>query len=210
MATPTPDGTETPDLSIVEVDSITADGSVPAFLGVADDSVITSYIINNRYENDKRVCMMPIASPNGFQGASAAFVQLASPTLLRLVDWTMLQSGDANLSIPDPNPVDPNWVLLDVMPETRSLVVTAGGDPVYRISGTYVYGHRNPPANVFDAVQWGRPPWMADIFERVVNTAEELVQGLADIQGGTGGGGGNPYPGQPGDPGRVPPAQTQR
>lgn len=131
-------------------------GSDP--IGIFDD-----YVINNRYEDDPHRYMLGITSPNGFNGNRAAFVQLASSTLLWIADWTACRTSSQPI-IPKKESDDPGWVFLYAMPETSN-VVFAGADgktPLYRISGTYVYGQRSPSANVYDHVVYGRPPWIMD------------------------------------------------
>lgn len=131
-----------------------------------DIAIWTDYEIENRYEYDYHRYMMGISSPNQFQGGKAAFVQLASPTLLWISDWTACRFYQQP-TIPDPNEPEgqPNsdWVLLDIIPETFSVDLQADGvTPLYRISGIYVYGHKNPSTNVFNYIAFGRPAWLED------------------------------------------------
>ncbi len=153
----------------------------------ADDTptIWTDEIINNRYEQDGHTYMMGITSPDGFQGNKAAFCQLASPTLLWISDWSFARFG-AQPIIPDPTPADPNWVLLDVIPETAIIKIAGDGNtPLYRISGTYVYGCKNPPANVFEKVVYGRAPWLSDTLPNGRNQPTALLrQNLINFVGG--------------------------
>ena len=58
---------------------------------------------------------------------------------------------------------------MNVLPEAR--MVTVGPDgvtPLYRISGTYVYGCTDPSDDVFSDVVYPRPPWLIDAFDRFV------------------------------------------
>mgnify|MGYP001598123111 CR=1 FL=1 len=155
-----------------------------------DTSIWTDYQIRNRYEQDRHTYMMPIASPTGFLGNTAAFVQLAAPTLLWIAQWTAARFGVIPVR-PALEPADENWVLLDVMPETVSIVLAADGvTPLYRLSGIYVFGHRRPSDDVFDQVRFGRPPYIKDAFVR--STANSLEQfGLLDEGFVTGTGGGS-------------------
>ena len=108
----------------------------------------TDYEIRSHYESDKHRYQMGITSPGGFQGASVAFVQLASPTLLLVVDWTAGQVG-AKPKIPPAESLDSNWILLDEIHYLGMVNVTPdGASSYYRESGTYVYGCRNPASNV--------------------------------------------------------------
>lgn len=142
-----------------------------------DKSIFTDYVINNRFEKDKHIYMMGVSSPTPFQGASVAFCQLASPTLLWIADWTGAKFASMP-PIPNSTPTDPNWILLDEHYEPS--MVTVGPDgvtPLYRISGTYFYGHRNPSKATIENINFGRPPWLEDVFDLSI-TAAKLEQGL--------------------------------
>lgn len=145
-------------------------------------SVFSDYMIINRYERDNHIYMMGIASPSGFQGNTAAFVQLASPTMLWICDWTAAKLGSIP-SVPDQNVSDPRWVLLDVLPELSQVVVAPDGKtPLYRISGTYVYGCLKPSTNAFDDVVFPRPPWLDDFTTRTVPQST-FQKNLSEKQG---------------------------
>lgn len=141
--------------------------------------LFTDYEINNRFVSDLSRFMAGITSPDGFQGASAAFFQLARPRLLWVCDWTACRLNTPP-EIPDPESQDPNWILLGRTPaETAKIIVLPDGKtPVYRISGTYVYGHTNPNAKPHKDIFWGRPPWLQDSFERSLADGK-LMQGLS-------------------------------
>lgn len=141
----------------------------------------------NRYEGDAHRWMLGISSPNGFQGASTAFVQLAAPTLLWICDWTVAQYNTVP-QVPDPFSVGSEWVLLDMHVEPAMLgLAPDGGSPLYRISGTYVFGHKNPgnfsnyQTSPFAIAAFPKPQWMADTFTRTVPAAS-LTAGLATPQ----------------------------
>lgn len=144
------------------------------------DDVPTRFLLKNRYERDRHIYMMGITSPNGFQGAKTAFVQLASPTLLWISDWTVARFNKKP-RIPSSTLLDPNWVLLDEIPETDAITVGPDGtNPLYSVSGIYVYGCRNPDANVYNNVTFPRPAWLADVFIRTINSSD-LEQGLIGL-----------------------------
>lgn len=141
----------------VNIGSIEA-GTNDPFLDLSElDGVFDDYWIVQRYEKDKQRWMMPVTSPDGFDGDSVAFVQLAGETILWIVDWTGEKSGNAP-SVPDPNLDDENWVLLDEHIEPAMLLKRPSGEIVYRISGTYTYGCKNPSQA---KMHYGRPPWMS-------------------------------------------------
>lgn len=150
-----------------------------------DDGIVTDYLVRNRYERDRHTYLMPITSPDGFQGQSCAFVQLAAPTLLWIADWTAEKNG-AVPEIPHPTPADPNWVLLDEHVEPNEILVGPDGQsPTYRISGTYVYGHRNPSAQIITNVAFARPPWIRQTTSiRRTLTMADLESGILDARPG--------------------------
>lgn len=142
------------------------------------------YEIHNRYEGDRDIWMMGITSPNGFQNDTVAFVQLATKTLLWICDWTALARNQPPL-LPDASVKDTNWVLLDDGYETMNIdVVLDGETPLYRVSGTYVYGCRRPNARTTRDVQFGRPPWLMDTFNRTIPDSV-LQQGLSSMSSQT-------------------------
>lgn len=128
-------------------------------------SVYADYRIVNRYEEDTHTYMMGVTSPDGFRGDSCAFVKLAGPTILWIADWTASRVG-SRPKIPHSDAYK-GWVLLDRHVEPYMLTVTADGrTPLYRISGTYVYGRRKADTAV---IKFPRPPWMQDgVHDRTV------------------------------------------
>lgn len=132
----------------------------------------TDYYVVNRYETDKQVWMMPVTSPDGFQGNQVAFCQLAAGTLLLICDWTGEKTGEPP-SIPTSEPSDDNMILLNKHIESPMKELGAGGaeeDIIYRLSGTYVYGFKNPSqANKC----FPQPPWMKDAGECEVSDGLE-------------------------------------
>jgi len=148
---------------------------------VAQDSVFTDYMVYNTYVYDPQTVQMPVASPSPFQGASVAFVQFASPTLKWEAKWTAARLGTQPI-IPEPLQSDPNWVFLGrETPFTMITVVGDGQTPLYRVSGTYVYGHKNPPANVTEDVCFPQPPWL--LTQDQTMPAGNVQQGIINIVG---------------------------
>lgn len=159
-------------------------------------AVWSDYTIINRYESDKRVYMLGLTSPNGFQRTlptspgnqtsqvssdTTAFVQLASPTLLWICDWTVARVK-LQPKVPDPEPWDPSWVLLDEWYETVSMTLLPDGvTPLYRISGTFFYGHKNPSREVIQQMCFPRPPWMKDSLSRKI-PEDMFMEGLSEIK----------------------------
>lgn len=193
MTSPFINDTSTPDvqprvIANVKVGNIESDDNAAKFKPPSDPlGIWTDYIIDNKYENDPHTYMLPIASPNGFQNNKAAFCRLASSTLLWICDWTGAR-WNIPPEAPSPVPSDANWVILNKSAETRNVTVGPDGQtPLYRISGTYVYGHKNPPDDLFDSIQFGRPPWLDNTIMRTYPKSS-IEKGLSDIVGGGGGG----------------------
>jgi hypothetical protein len=154
---------------IINFGTVSADDQSADFDNTGDSSQVwTDYVIHSRYEKDLHRYMLPVSSPGGFQGASVAFVQLAAPTILWVIDFTAARAS-VQPNIPDPDPGSNSaWVLLDEHVEPSMIEVTPDAQtPVYRFSGTYIYGHRNPDTvALVNNVNYTRPPWLLDIFDR--------------------------------------------
>lgn len=148
-------------------------------------TIYTDYEIHNRYEFDPHRYMLGLTSPGGFAGASVGFVQLASPTLLWVADWTASRTKNKP-KIPPTEVDDPDWVFLGAIPELADTTIAPDGvTPVYRISGTYVYGHKSPSDDVYNNAVFPRPAWSQDVYVREI-TNEDKEGGLITKQGGAG------------------------
>jgi hypothetical protein len=185
-------GTEPGKEAVVTVGTLSTQDA-PSKYADTGQGVWADYQAYSRFERDNHLYMMGMTSPSPFQGNSVAFVQLAAPTLLWILDWTAARRG-SQPTVPDPTPSDPNWVLLDqwyrpVAPK----VLDDGQTPVYRLEGTYVYGHRSPAANMIANMSFPRVPWLDDSIDRSI-PASIFQKNLSDGQGGNnislGGGGG--------------------
>lgn len=166
-----PDSTEVPP-AVVTVSPFpftNSDGKFAADPGSEDVSIFTDFLVVSKLEKDHHRYMMGVTSPGGnTDGTLVSFVQLASPTLLWICDWTA-EKWEECPSIPDPKPNDSDWILLDEFVEPGMVVVTANGvTPKYRISGTYVYGHKRPNPNILRNANFSLPPWLQDVFNRTV------------------------------------------
>lgn len=159
-----------------------------------DLAVYGDYKIRSRYEADNHIYMMPIAkrpaeaAPEALAAGAAggaastallgaggttqgpdtvAFVQLAAKTLLWVVDWTASRTQTPP-EAPNPTPPqDSGWVLMDEHYEPVMLTKSADGvTSLYRLSGTYVYGHRRPHEATVRDVVYPMPPWLFGNFAR--------------------------------------------
>lgn len=152
-------------------DQVSMDDTQSALVddGMPGDFTWGDYVIKNHYEKDGHRYMLPVTSPTGLNGTTVSFVQLGSPTLLWISDWTASRAGTKPY-IPPPLANDPDWILLDEHLEPEMIVVVGDAQtPVYRISGTYVFGHTNPSANLNDNCNWARPPWLDNsYFDRTI------------------------------------------
>jgi hypothetical protein len=186
---------------IIDIGTVTPDDTSAQYNDAVDtqpSEQFTDYVIENRYEYDPHSYMGGMSSPGGLNGQSVAFFQLSNATLLWLADWTAKNWG-VDPQKPDPyNLEDSNWVFLGAIAETRSVDVGADGiTPVYRISGTYVYGYSNPTTAFLQYLRYGRPAYLMDgsIARTVGNTAKNLMDGKG---GGGVAGAGGASPGSPG------------
>ncbi len=150
----------------IEVSEIPPDDNRALYIEQPLDTIFTDYMVHNHYENPNNIYMAGMTSPEGFNGHSVAFFQLAAPTLLWVADWTASRAGDPPIR-PSEFPGDPNWVLLYKKYQPAQLALMPDGEtPLYRISGTYVYGHLNPSIDLSNEVTFPRAPWMRNDFPR--------------------------------------------
>lgn len=135
------------------------------------DAPFTDYQVKNRYYKSRHTHLLPISSPTAFQGASAAFVQLAAPTLLWVCRWTAAKWASAP-NIPNPLTRIKSWVLLSEHYEPTMIVVSPDGvTPLYRISGTYTYGDSDPSPKTVSDIEFPLAPWLeSSSFKREMNT----------------------------------------
>lgn len=166
-------------------------GGESEYIPPADASEWADYRVFHRYESDLCRYMMGVASPQGYRGSSVAFVQLHAPKVVWIVDWTACKEG-AQPNVPDPFSVGSQWVLLDVHLESAMLGLKPDGQTVvWRLSGTYFFGHRNPgdgtaySTSVFNIAQYPRAPWLDDGFTRNI-PASALESALISWAGGGG------------------------
>lgn len=175
---------EAPAANVV-VGSIPDDGTTlfdtGALAGSDGPSAFDDYLIINRFEKDGNRYMSGLTSPDGFQGNQVAFFQLATSTLLWICDWTVEVSGSEQPPMPARTAPE-GWVWLDEgMTPTSTMLQGDGGVPIWRISGTYVYGALNPEGM---QLFYPRPPWIQDSLDRNVNESQ-FIEGLKDYGGGS-------------------------
>ncbi len=169
--------------------------------GLSDDAhaIWADFQVINYFEYDYHRYMAGITSPAGFKGDKAAFFQLATPTLFWMSRWTACRIA-VPPDIPDPTKVlDPDWVLLDSNYEPAHVVVMPDTiNPVYRISGLFVYGHKDPlkRGSIQALMNYGRPPWLTTAIPRNVKYGNKEVAELIDGFGSPTGR--MPTPGNPG------------
>lgn len=169
----------------VTVAPIQADDEEGHFSEMADPTAIwADYMVINKYEDDQHVYMMGITSPNGdITGDTAAFVQLATKTLIWITDWTACRWKEKP-EIPDPESRDPNWILLDAVYEPAQETIGPDGvTPLWRMSGTYIYGRKKvDTVRTLRTINFPRPPWLEDFADRTVPETV-LRTGISDIGG---------------------------
>lgn len=181
----------------ITVGSVTATDSSALYAATSNPTAIfTDYEVRNTYEGDNHVLMAGITSPNGFNGNSVSFFQMASPTLLWVADWTACRFNQLP-NIPNPIVTDTNWVLLDKHYELADIKLGPDGvSPLYRVTGTYIYGHLNPNSDIINNIQFGMSPEYQVTFTTIGPT--QYAQGIINATGGgTGGSSSMASPGQP-------------
>jgi hypothetical protein len=126
-----------------------------------DLSFFTEYYVENEYENDQHKYMGGLTSPSGFNGSTVAFVQLAMPTTLLVSKWTALKALNQpeypTYQISDGSP----WLILDAWFTPASMTTGSDGTTVlYRLSGVYIFGAKNPSAQITNDMNFPRPAWL--------------------------------------------------
>jgi len=156
------------------VDGVVQPTDNNALFKTFQDGIVTDFSVKCRYERDGHIYMLGLTSPNPFQGASVAFVQLSSPTLLFIADWTACKVGSCP-EYPDSVINDPNWVLLDdhIEPPAPGLV-NNGVDGVFRLSGCYIYGHKNPASKAALNASFPLKSWMLPQINRTIPPSKAL------------------------------------
>lgn len=140
---------------------------------------ITDYKVTMRYEGHPNIYMMANTVPGEFSSPdvlpfSVSFVQLATQTLLWTVYWTACR-WKMKPPIPNPNqPSDSDWVFMGKHLEPGMVGVGPDGVTlIYRISGTYFYGHKNPREDIQDNTNFSCAPWLDNtvpyVQDRVVD-----------------------------------------
>jgi len=142
-------------------------------------TVYPDYKAKTRIEKDYHRYMMSITSPDGFQGAKTAFVQLGAPTQIKVVEFSCLGVGDIP-DIPAPD-LGGNWVLLDEM-IGEFIVVTApdGNSSFYRVNGYYIYGCKVPNTLTHKDIQFPLAPWLTEQAVTRVIPNNKVVAGITE------------------------------
>ena len=164
------EGSPTSTNAQVLIGNVQPDGTISKFV---NNGTYNDYQITNRYEKDGHIYMMGLTSPGGNPTTgTCAFVQTAIPTLLWISDWTACKWTDQP-EIPNPVPYKDNWVLLDEHIETAMMTIGPDGNtPIYRCTGTYVYGNKYPRAYLVSDITYGRPPYIDDSIPRDMPTSK--------------------------------------
>lgn len=148
-----------------------------------DPGMYTDYRINNSYQYDYQKLMLPTAA----EDAGPSFVQVAGPTLVRVVDWIAEKVGDKP-ALPSPFLNDGgNSVLMKASIEPAHIDLMADGETMkFKVCGRYVYGAKayNPTA-----ISAGLPPWISDnVAPFICFRDEDFADGIIDaceLDGGT-------------------------
>ncbi len=179
-------GVDTPPAATINVATVSFDGELPLFKD--SPSMVADLMIHNHYERDGHRYVAGLTSPEAFNGSKVGIVQVAALVELWVSEWTSSNVGE-HPPVPDPTPPS-GWVLLDTNATLVMIGGGPGGDPVFRIEGTYVYANLNPSDSEITALQsyvYPYAPWLEpDGVPRTV-PATKIFPDL--IQPSTGGGG---------------------
>ena len=175
------------DVTFVDAIPISEDSDAK-FRQYNEDFLYTDYKISNSYSKSRGIYMGGITSPLPFQGNSVAFVQINSPTLLWVCDWSAECAG-AIPEIPNPTSNIAGWILLDDSFYLGPVIHGPDGvAPIYTMFGRYVYGNTNPNTLTIKDCQFPIPPWIdAGNTERII-PENKLKQGISTMTGGDSGG----------------------
>lgn len=147
--------------------------------------IFADYLFINHYEQDRHIYMASQTSETPFNGSKVGFVRVGSNTLLWICEWTACQVG-AQPQIPDPVPESTGWVLLDVQPSLAGKsLITDGTSPIYRVSGVYIYGHKNPDPDIYKNAVFPLYPWVGNGNDRQMSQSN-IIKGMMDLPGGQG------------------------
>lgn len=162
------DHVPTIEISIANVEADAPDsplfGKVATSAKTEPSGITTDYQIRSYYESDGHKYMFGVTAT----GNSPSIVQLAGKTLLWICDWT---ASKLKLppTIPNPSAISSKWVLLDEHYVPVSVITTNDGQfPLYRISGTYIYGCIAPDSKTYNDVNFPIGAWIQDTFSRII------------------------------------------
>lgn len=150
---------------------------------------IADYLIRNYYVGDKHVYMSSLtvadedSESSTLDGDTVAFCQIANASLIWVCEWTACKVG-SKPQIPSVDPDDPNFILLDEHYEVPEAPLIANGfDQIWRISGTFWFGHRKPSSNLMKHVRWPLPPWVRDDGENRTGNDVIRAKNIIEKQG---------------------------
>jgi len=169
--------------TVVSASAISFDSNDGKFTEEIDPSFVHLYYkIVNRYEKNNGVYMAGLTAPNGFNGASVGFVQIHAPTLLWICDWTAMQANQVP-KIPSTVPFSSDWIYLNGWYDLPDVKPAADGtSPIYSITGTYFYGHKNPSSVDVNNLNFPICPWVEDSFPTGRTVSQGfLTPGLIDV-----------------------------
>lgn len=159
----------------------------------------TDYMARNYFEQDGLTYAGSLAGPSG-AGPAVGIVRLGNPVTIWICEFSACCLGSIP-TLPDPEAPPPGWVLMDAYITMPYVSSTAGGAPLYRVKGVYVYSRENPTSKVFEGAFFPQPPWVPlSAFPRKV-PADKLVRWISSPQQQGGGGGFGPTPKPPLPPG---------
>jgi hypothetical protein len=174
--------------AVINVGDLEIDDTLSKFSNEDEDGgvVTTDYEIRARYEHNRGIYACGLTSPKGFKNNTTAFVQIHVPVLIWYVDWTA--------SMTDKMPIPPkatptgefatNWVLMDDVYEPANVLLLPDGvTPVYRLSGTYVYGCRKAKKDPSQHVTFPLPTFIENSIDRIFPGSVRMKDDVIFVSG---------------------------
>jgi hypothetical protein len=157
------------------IGQIDYDGIPEGYAFGTDDATEVAYgdfQMRNHFEKDGLTFAGSNTSPVPFGGSLISVIRVGAPRIIWVCEWTSCRMA-LEPQVPDPASQPPGWTLLDVHVTAAHVSMGPNGiDPVYRVSGVYVYVKGIAADDVFDDVTYAKAPWVREgAFSRRVSAS---------------------------------------
>lgn len=141
--------------------------------------------MSTTYQMDPGVLQIPVAGPDG---TPSVFVKTHARTMRKIVSWRAMKQGDQP-DMPDPNAIGNNDVFVGfTMPVIAPVLDASGLRHFWSVSGTYVYGMRQPISPTVSGLPAGASPVdMTSVTQNVLPAylfRNDLLMGTDGFTGG--------------------------